>query len=51
MFEELEEMGVSVWEEDKYEKWFACYDFEAYQQDFREGTDQVEEIESEKGTS
>ena len=38
-------------EEDKYEKWFACYDFEAYQRDFREGIDQVEEIESEEGTS
>ena len=44
-------MGVRVWEEDKCEKWFACYDFEAYQQDFREGIDQVEEIESEEGTS
>ena len=51
VFEELEEMGVRVREEDKYEKWFACYDFEAYQQDFREGVDQVEEIESEEGTS
>ena len=51
VFEELEEMGVRVWEEDKYEKWFACYDFEAYQRDFREGIDQVEEIESEKGMS
>ena len=30
VFEELEEMGVRVREEDKYEKWFACYDFEAY---------------------
>ena len=43
VFEELEE--------DKYEKWFACYDFEAYQRDFREGIDQVEEIEFEEGTS
>ena len=51
VFEELEEMGVQVREEDKYEKWFACYDFEAYQRDFREGIDQVEEIESEEGTS
>ena len=51
VFEELEEMGVRVREEDKYEKWFACYDFEAYQRDFREGIDQVEEIESEEGTS
>ena len=51
VFEELEEMGVRVREEDKYEKWFACYDFEAYQRDFREGEDQVEEIEFEEGTS
>ena len=39
VFEELEEMGVQMREEDKYEKWFACYDFEAYQRDFREGID------------
>ena len=51
IFEELEEMGVRVKEEDKYEKWFACFDFEAYQRDFREGLDQVEEIECEEGTS
>ena len=51
MFEELEKMGVVVHEEDKYEKWFACYDFEAYQRDFREGIDQVEELDSEKGKS
>ena len=44
VFEELEEMGVRVREEDKYEKWFACYDFEAYQRDFCEGVDQVEEV-------
>ena len=43
VFEELEKMGVIVHEEGKYEKWFACYDFEAYQRDFREGIDQVEE--------
>ena len=51
VFEELEEMGVRVQEEDKYEKWFACFDFEAYQRDFREGFDQVEELDSEEGTS
>ena len=51
VFEELEKMGVVVDEEDKYEKWFACYDFEAYQRDFREGFDQVEELDSEEGTS
>ena len=51
IFEELEEMGVRVQEEDKYEKWFACFDFEAYQRDFREDLDQVEEIECEEGMS
>ena len=44
IFEELEEMGVRVQEEDKYEKWFGCFDYEAYQWDFHEGLDQVEEI-------
>ena len=51
VFEELEEMRVGVREEDKYEKWFSCYDFEVYQQDFCEGIDQVEGIEAEEGTS
>ena len=51
VFQELEEMGVRVREDDKYEKWFACYDFEAYQRDFYEGVNQVEDIESEEGTS
>ena len=51
VFEELEKMGVVVNEEDKYEKWFAFYDFEVYQQDFREGFDQAEELDSEEGTS
>ena len=32
----------------QYEKWFACYDFEAYQWDFREK--HVEELDSEEGT-
>ena len=52
-FEELEEMGVQVHEEDKYEKWFACYDFEAYQHDFDEKVDGAEEnsLEVEEGTS
>ena len=51
VFEELEKMGVVVHEEDKYEKWFACYDFKAYQRDFREGFDHVEELHSAEGTS
>ena len=51
VFEELEKMGVRVHEEDKYRKWFACYDFEAYQRHFLEGIKQVEELESEEGTS
>ena len=37
IFEELEEMGVQVQKEDKYEKWFACFDFEAHQWDFHVG--------------
>ena len=51
VFEELEEMGVRVHEEDKYEEWFACYDSEAYQRDFREGIDQAEELDSKEGMS
>ena len=51
VFEELEEMDVRVHEEDKYEKWFECYDFEAYQWDFRIGIDQVKELDSEESTS
>ena len=40
-------------EEDKYEKWFACFDFEAYQRDFDEKVDAGEEnsLEVEEGTS
>ena len=53
IFEELEEMGVWVQEEDKYGKWFACFDFEAYQHDFDEKVDAAEEnsLEVEEGTS
>ena len=36
VFEELEKMGVRLHEGDKYEEWFACFDFEAYQRDFDE---------------
>ena len=53
VFEGFEEMGVRVREEDKYEKWFACFDFEAYQRDFDEKVDAGEEnsLEVEEGTS
>ena len=53
VFEELEEMGVRVHEEDKYEERFACFDFEAYQRDFDEKVDAAEEnsLEVEEGTS
>ena len=53
VFEELEEMGVRVREEDKYEKWFACSDFESYQRDFDEKVDAAEEnsLEVEEWTS
>ena len=44
VFEELEEMGVRVREEDKCGKWFACFDFEAYQHDFDVKVDAGEEI-------
>ena len=52
VFEELEEMGVRVREEDKYEKWFAYFDLEAYQHDFDEKVDANEEnsLEVEEGT-
>ena len=53
VFEELEEMGIQVRDEDKYEKWFACFDFEAYQHDFDEKVDAGEEnsLEVEERTS
>ena len=53
VFEEMEKMGVRVREEDKYEKWFACFDFEVYQRDFDEKVDADEEnsLEVEEGTS
>ena len=40
-------------EEDKYEKWFACFDFEAYHHDFDEKVNADEEnlLEVEEGTS
>ena len=43
VFEELEEMGVQVRKEDKYEKWFAGFDFEVYQRDFDKKVDGSEE--------
>ena len=53
VFEKLEEMGVRMREEDKYEKWFACFNFEAFQCDFDEKMDAAEEnsLELEEGTS
>ena len=53
MFEELEEMGIRVREADQYEKWFACFDFEAYQCDFDGKVDADEEnsLEVEEGMS
>ena len=39
IFEELEQIGVRVNEEDKCEKWYACYDFEAYQRTFDANVD------------
>ena len=42
-----------VREEDKYEKLFVCFDFEAYERDFNEKMDDAEEnsLEVEEGTS
>ena len=53
MFEVLEEMGVRVREEDKYEKWFACFNVKVYQHDFDKKVDADEEnsLEVEEGTS
>ena len=54
MFEELEEMGVRVRESVKYEKWFACFDFQTYQRDFEEfkvSADEENSLEVEEGTS
>ena len=49
MFEDLEEVGITVSEDLKVEKWFACFDFEAYQRDFNSKVDEVDE--SQEGTS
>ena len=49
MFEDLEEVGITVSEELKVEKWFSCFDFEAYQRDFDSKVDEVDE--SQEGTS
>ena len=42
-----------MYETDKYEKWFACFDSEAYQHDFDEKMDAAEEnlLEVEEGMS
>ena len=34
IFEEVEQLSVRVNEEDKCKKWYACYDFDAYQRNF-----------------
>ena len=45
IFEELEQIGVRVNEEDKCEKWYACYDFEAYQRNFDANVDDDQVME------
>ena len=45
IFEELEQIGVRVNEEDKCEKWYACYDFEAYQRTFDANVDDDQMME------
>ena len=49
MFQNLEEVGITVSEDLKVEKWFACFDFEAYQWDFNSKVDEVDE--SQEGMS
>ena len=53
VLEELKEMGLRVREEDKNEKWLACFDFETYQRHFNEKVDAAEEnsMEVEEGKS
>ena len=46
---ELEQIGVRVNEEDKCEKWYACYDFKAYQRNFDVNVDDDQVME--KGTT
>ena len=48
IFEELEQIGVRVNEEDKCEKWYACYDFEAYQRTFDANVDDDQVMEEGK---
>ena len=43
--EELEKIGVRVNEQDKCEKWYACYDFEAYQRNIDANMDDDQEME------
>ena len=39
IFKALEQIGVRVNEKDKCEKWYACYDFKAYQRNFDANVD------------
>ena len=50
VFEDMERLGgQNIEEEDKIGKWFACFDFEAYQRDFDDRVDDVEMLQ--EGTS
>ena len=50
VFEDMERLGCqNIEEEDKTGKWFACFDFEAYQRDFDDKVDDVEMLQ--EGTS
>ena len=40
IFDEFRSIGITVAEELRVEKWFACFDFEAYQRDFQDGMDE-----------
>ena len=45
IFEELEQIGVRVNEEDKCEKWYTRYDFEVYQRNFDANVDDDQVME------
>ena len=45
IFEELKKIGVRVNHEDKCEKWYVCYDFQAYQRNFDANVDDDQVME------
>ena len=45
VFYDLKSVGFYVNSVEMCEEWFACFDFEAYQHNFRDGVDEVDNIE------